>query len=96
MIQYIKSCCSLVSLDHQFLPHLCFCFCHIIFYCSRFHLCSCLCIHDLVFVETGSKSCANDTKSYKKSRHEATPFQLVNDNGLNESRAIQVLLVTVC
>ena len=31
-----------------------------------------------LFVKTGAKT-------YKKSKQEVTPFQLVNDNGLNES-----------
>ena len=44
----------------------------------------------MLLVKTGAKT-------YKKSRQKVTPFQLVvNYNGLNESRAIHTLLVTVC
>ena len=42
-----------------------------------------------LFVKTGAKT-------YKKSRQEVTPFQLVNDNVLNESRAISYSLLTSC
>ena len=43
----------------------------------------------MLLVKTGAKT-------YKKSRQKVTPFQLVNYNGLKESRAIHMLLVTVC
>ena len=43
----------------------------------------------MLLVKTGAKT-------YKKSGQKVTPFQLVNYNGLKESRAIHTLLVTVC